>query len=53
MLSGHSKTGRIVPEFEDAQIREVIEGNYRIIYFLENENIIKIIRVYHGARLLK
>ncbi len=46
-------TGKIVPEFGQKEIREVIEGNYRIIYFLETEDQIQIIRVHHGARILK
>jgi len=27
-------SGRIVPEFETEQIREIIEGSYRIIYYI-------------------
>jgi len=43
------RSGRIVPEANDVNIREVIEGPYRIIYhLLENE--IDIIAVVHGAR---
>jgi toxin ParE1/3/4 len=26
------KSGRVVPEFENENIRELIEGNYRIVY---------------------
>jgi len=28
-------SGRIVPEYELSEVREVIEGKYRIIYFIE------------------
>jgi len=43
------RSGRIVPEANDVNIREVLEGPYRIIYhILENE--IDIIAVVHGAR---
>lgn len=45
--------GRIVPEFKDILIRELIEGNYRIIYRIKNKNQIDILRVYHSSRLLK
>ncbi|MCC5620225.1 type II toxin-antitoxin system RelE/ParE family toxin [Nostoc sp. CHAB 5715] len=31
-------SGRIVPEFETKQIREVIEGSYRIIYYMKSIN---------------
>jgi len=45
--------GRIVPEFNDNHLRELIEGNYRIIYRIKSENIVDVLRVYHSARLLK
>jgi toxin ParE1/3/4 len=34
-------------------IRELIEGNYRVIYEIENENRVLVLRIYHTARLLK
>ena len=45
--------GRIVPEFNDKLFRELIEGNYRIIYRIKNEIQIDILRIYHSSRLLK
>jgi toxin ParE1/3/4 len=45
-------SGRIVPEFESDQIREIIEGNYRIIYILQSDQI-EILAVLHGARSLE
>jgi len=45
--------GRIVPEINKKVIREVISGNYRIIYKIINESQVDILRVYHSARLLK
>lgn len=45
--------GRIVPEFKKKTIRELIFGNYRIIYRIKNERQIDILRVFHSARLLK
>jgi toxin ParE1/3/4 len=44
---------RIVAEFNEKSIRELIEGNYRIIYRIKNDIQIDILRVYHSARLLK
>jgi plasmid stabilization system protein ParE len=41
----------MVPEFEDKLIREVIEGPYRIIYYIKPEQI-DVLAVIHGARLL-
>ena len=46
------KSGRIVPELSNENIREIILGNYRIIYRI-NQDIIEILTVYHSARLLK
>ncbi len=45
--------GRIVPEINIKVIREVISGNYRIVYKIINEFQVDILRVYHSARLLK
>jgi toxin ParE1/3/4 len=45
------QSGRIVPEFETEQIREVIEGSYRIIYLIKPDQI-EILAVLHGAQKL-
>ena len=42
-------SGRLVPEFETEQIREVIEGSYGIIYYIKPEQI-DVIAVLHAAR---
>ena len=52
-LENFPKSGRVVPEFNSEIIRELIEGNYRIIYKISNQNNIGIIRVHHAARQLK
>ncbi len=44
-------SGRTVPELNDPVIREIILGNYRIVYRLK-ENRVELLTVYHGARLL-
>ncbi len=41
-------SGRKVPEYEMDQIREVIEGAYRIIYYIKPDQI-DILAVIHGA----
>jgi addiction module RelE/StbE family toxin len=46
------RAGKVVVEFEDENIRELIEGNYRIIYLIAADSI-EIVRIHHGARLLK
>jgi len=45
--------GRMVPEFAIKSIRELIVGNYRIIYRIKNKNQVVILRIYHVARRLK
>ena len=42
-------SGRIVPEQEQPEIREVIEGVYRIIYSVGADQI-NILAVVHGAQ---
>ena len=50
ILIKHPLTGRTVPEKEDENIREIIEGNYRIVYKLVTNKLVHILTVYHGAR---
>jgi len=45
-------SGRIVPELGNPKIREVILGNYRIIYFTATDERIDILTVHHSAKLL-
>ncbi|NMG11282.1 type II toxin-antitoxin system RelE/ParE family toxin [Brasilonema sp. UFV-L1] len=42
-------SGRIVPELQTEQIREVFEGSYRIIYYIKSEQI-DILAVIHGSQ---
>ena len=41
----------MVPEVQNPIVRELILGNYRIIYRLQGE-LAEILTIYHGARLL-
>ncbi len=50
-LKTFPESGRIVPEIEDAQFREIIYGNYRIIYRIE-VNRISILTIRHGKQIL-
>ena len=52
ILEQHPLIGRIVLEFENNDIRELIRGSYRIIYKVLNEKRIDILTVHHSARLL-
>jgi addiction module RelE/StbE family toxin len=53
ILIDNTNIGRIVPEFENELIRELIEGNYRIIYKINSITEIAVLRIHHSARLLK
>lgn len=47
------RSGRVVPELEDPELREVIYGNYRIVYRVsELDEDIEILAVVHGARIM-
>ena len=48
-LISFPKMGRIVPEIEKSNIRELIYKSYRIIYRI-NDEIIEIVSVFHGSR---
>jgi toxin ParE1/3/4 len=46
------QSGRIVPELRNPAIREIILGNYRIVYRLRG-SLAEVLTVYHGSKLLK
>jgi addiction module RelE/StbE family toxin len=50
-LKTSPKIGRIVPEIRNNQFREIIYGNYRIIYRIETEQI-SILTIRHGKQIL-
>jgi toxin ParE1/3/4 len=45
-------SGRVVSEFDNDRIREIIEGKYRIIYTIQ-ANQIEVLAVIHGAQSLE
>ena len=50
-LAKFPKIGRKVPELDDPKIRELILGNYRIIYRLLEEKV-QVVRIFHGSRIM-
>ena len=50
-LESSPEIGRIVPELNNRQIRELIYGNYRIIYRIETEQV-SILTIRHGKQIL-
>ena len=45
-LCDHPRLGRIVPEFDEESLRELIIGNYRIVYRIKTD-VIYIEAVWH------
>ncbi|MEO5642747.1 MAG: type II toxin-antitoxin system RelE/ParE family toxin [Bacteroidia bacterium] len=45
--------GRIVPETSIKTVRELVIGNYRLVYEIINPKQIDILTIHHSARLLK
>ncbi|MCG2755033.1 MAG: type II toxin-antitoxin system RelE/ParE family toxin [Desulfobacteraceae bacterium] len=50
-LKSSPEIGRIVPEINDSRFRELIYGNYRIIYRIETKQI-SILTIRHGRQIL-
>lgn len=50
-LEKFPELGRIVPECNQPNIREIVVKNYRIVYRIHpKEKFLDILRVWHGAR---
>ncbi len=47
-LQRFSEIGRVVPEYRDPTIREIIVRAYRIVYRVDHER--KLARVWHASR---
>ncbi len=50
-LRDHPDIGRVVPEFADPKLRELIHPPFRVVYLREN-TAIHVIRVWRSERLL-
>jgi toxin ParE1/3/4 len=50
-LENFPQSGRVVPEKSDPQIREILLGNYRIIYRLRGD-MAELLAIHHGAKLI-
>ncbi len=50
-LNSSPEIGRVVPEIRNGQFRELIYGNYRIIYRIEKTQI-SILTIRHGKQIL-
>src|SRR5438309_1223936 len=52
LLAQFPRSGRKVPEFDDENIRELLAYSYRMIYRLQ-ENDVVVAAVIHGKRILQ
>jgi addiction module RelE/StbE family toxin len=52
VLKTMPRIGRMVPERNSETIRELIEGNYRIIYEISSEARIDVLTVHHSSKPL-
>jgi len=53
IVTTNPNIGKIVREFNNPYIRELIFGNYRAIYRIKSDKQVNILRVFHSARLLR
>jgi len=52
LIENNQLIGRIVLEITQNNIREIITGNYRIIYQIKEKDSAYILTVHHSSRLL-
>lgn len=52
ILEQHPRAGVKVPEFKLDEIRQIVKGNYRIVYQIIDDYRIDIVTVHNCARLL-
>lgn len=50
ILKKQIKIGKVVEEISHENIRELIEGNYRIIYKVVSDNQADILTIHHSSR---
>jgi len=50
-LASSPEIGRVVPEIGNEQFRELIYGNYRIVYRIEKKQV-SILTIRHGKQIL-
>ena len=49
-LAQFPNSGRVVPEFQNPELREVLWRNYRVVYRVSGGRI-EVVTVFHGSRL--
>lgn len=51
-ISDHPSGGRMVPEMQNPDLRELIHSPFRIVYLVENDSC-SVVRVWRSERLLR
>lgn len=51
-LKNNISIGKTVEELQNPLVKEIVEGNYRIIYKIISDDEIHILMIHHGARSL-
>jgi addiction module RelE/StbE family toxin len=50
-LQAFPRIGRIVPEYREERLRELIVAPYRIVYEIDDDSmVLSVLRIWHGAR---
>ena len=52
ILADNPRSGRVVPEISNSDVRELIYRGYRIVYRFKG-NVLEIVTVFEGHRLLR
>ncbi len=52
LLYEHPRIGKKVMEFNDDRIRELLQGKYRIVYRIVSVELIEVLRIIHGSRMM-
>ncbi len=52
ILHDYKNSGRIVPEFQNEDMREPILGSYRLVYRIYSEKLVVVLRIIHGSKLI-
>lgn len=50
VLKGNPYAGKVVAEYDQEAIRELVVSHYRIIYMIKSTALIHILLIHHGAR---
>lgn len=48
-LTTHPRSGRVMPKYDDEDLRELVVYPYRLVYRIKTDRI-DVIAVFHGAR---